>query len=46
MLNWDEKEKLKKKSGVKGFGSSKTSWDSPMNIKWRQALYQENKNNK
>lgn len=46
LLNWKEKEKEKKKDGVKGFGSAKTAWDKPNNIKWRQALYQENKNNK
>ena len=46
MLNWKEKEKLKKEKGVEGFGSTKTAWDKPHNIKWRQALHQENKNNK
>jgi len=46
MLNWQEKEKEKKKNGVKGFGSDKTAWDSPHNIKYRQTIYQENKNNK
>ncbi len=45
MLNWKEKDKLKKEKGVKGFGSAKTAWDKPHNIKWRQAIYQENKNN-
>ena len=45
MLNWQEKDKLKKEKGVKGFGSAKTAWDKPHNIKWRQAIYQENKNN-
>ena len=45
MLSWQEKDKLKKEKGVKGFGSGKTAWDKPHNIKWRQAIYQENKNN-
>jgi hypothetical protein len=45
LMNWQEKEKLKKEKGVHGFGSDKTSWDRPHNIKWRQAIYQENKNN-
>jgi hypothetical protein len=45
LMNWQEKEKLKKEKGVKGFGSGKTAWDKPHNIKWRQAIYQENKNN-
>jgi hypothetical protein len=42
MLNWKEKEK--KKTVVKGFGSDKTGWDKPHNIKYKQAIYQENKN--
>jgi hypothetical protein len=29
---------------VKGFGSDKTGWDKPHNIKYKQAIYQENKN--
>ena len=45
LLNWKEKEKLKKERGIKGFGSAKTAWDKPKNIKWRQAIYQENKKN-
>jgi hypothetical protein len=45
MLKWDEKEKEKKKHGVKGFGSAKTAWEKPHNIKYRQAIYQENKKN-
>ena len=45
LMNWQEKEKLKKEKGVKGFGSGKTAWDKPHNIKWRQAIYQENKKN-
>ena len=45
LMNWQEKEKLKKERGVKGFGSGKTAWDKPHNIKWRQAIYQEKKNN-
>jgi hypothetical protein len=43
MLSWQEKEKLKKEKGVKGFGSAKTAWDKPHNIKYRRAIYQENK---
>ena len=45
MLNWQEKDKLKKEKGVHGFGSDKTAWDRPHNIKYRRAIYQENKNN-
>ena len=45
LLSWQEKEKRKKEKGVKGFGSAKTAWDKPHNIKWRQAIYQENKKN-
>jgi hypothetical protein len=45
LLSWQEKEKRKKEKGVKGFGSAKTAWDKPHNIKWRQALHQENKKN-
>ena len=44
LMNWEEKQKEKKKTGVKGFGSAKTAWDKPHNIKWRQAIYQEKKN--
>ena len=39
MLNWKEKQKL----NINNFGSSKTAWDKPHNIKYRQAIYQENK---
>jgi hypothetical protein len=47
LMNWQEKEKMKKETGTKGFGSAKTAWEEPFhNIKWRQALYQENKNTK
>ena len=47
MMNWKEKALAKKagKLNIKGWGSDKTAWDSPHNIKWRQALYQEKKNN-
>lgn len=47
LMNWKEKE-LAKKLGKIHFGSSgshKTAWDSSHNIKWRQAIYQENKKN-
>ena len=43
LLSWKEKQKQKK--AVKGFGSDKTAWDSPHNIKYRQTIYQENKKN-
>ena len=39
MLNWKEKQKL----NVNNFGSSKTAWDKPHNLKYRQVIYQENK---
>ncbi len=45
LLSWDEKEKLKKEKGIKGFGSGKTAWDKPHNIKYRRTIYQENKKN-
>ena len=45
MLSWKEKDRLKKEKGVKGFGSDKTAWDSPHNIKYRQTIHQENKKN-
>jgi hypothetical protein len=41
MLNWEQKDKLKKEKGVKGFGSAKTAWDKPHNIKYRRTIYQE-----
>ena len=41
MLNWKEKAKLKK--DVDGFGSDKTGWDKPHNIKYRQTIHQEHK---
>lgn len=45
MLSWKEKEQLKQAGKIKtgNFGSNLTAWDSPHNIKWRQAKYQENK---
>lgn len=46
LMNWQEKEKMRKETGTKGFGSAKTAWETPHNIKWRQALHQENKNTK
>jgi hypothetical protein len=47
MLNWKEKQKAKKsgKLNLHGFGSAKTAWDKPHNIKYRRTIYQENKNN-
>ena len=45
LLSWEEKEKMKKERGIQGFGSGKTAWDKPHNIKYRQTIYQENKNN-
>lgn len=45
LMNWKEKE-LAKKLGKIHFGkwgSYKTGWDQPHNIKYRQAIYQENK---
>ena len=47
MMNWKEKALAKKqgKLDIKGWGSDKTAWDQPHNIQWRQAIYQEKKNN-
>ena len=47
MMNWKEKALAKKqgKLDMKGWGSDKTAWDSPHNLPWRQAIYQEKKNN-
>ncbi len=47
LMNWKEKELARKigKLHFGTFGSRKTAWDKPHNIKWRQAIYQENKNN-
>ena len=47
MMNWKEKELAKKRGelDIKGWGSNKTAWDSPNNLPWRQAIYQEKKNN-
>ena len=47
LMSWREKELAKKagKLNIKGWGSEKTAWDSPYNIKFRQKIYQE-KNNK
>jgi hypothetical protein len=41
LMNQKEKEKEKLSGWGKGFGSDKTAWDSKMNIKKRQELYQE-----
>ena len=47
LMNWKEKQLAKKqgKLDTKGWGSDKTAWDSPHNLPWRQAIYQEKKNN-
>jgi hypothetical protein len=47
LMNWKEKELARKigKLHFGSFGSRKTAWDTPHNIKWRQAIYQENKKN-
>ena len=45
LMNWKEKQELKKKGWGRGFGSDKTAWDSKNPLAWRQAKYQENKNN-
>ena len=44
-MNWKEKALAKKQGelNMKGWGSDKTAWDSPHNIQWRQAIYQEKK---
>lgn len=47
LMSWADKQKLKEK-GIKlapGFGSDRTAWDKPRNLKWRQTIYQERKNN-
>ena len=49
MMNWKEKELAKKAGALKvgKWGSYKTGWDQPHNIKYRQAIRtSENKNNK
>jgi len=45
LMDWKEKE-LAKKAGKldTNFGSAKTGWDQPHNIKYRQTIYQEKKN--
>ena len=47
LMNWKEKDEAIKagKFHFGSFGSFKTGWDQPHNIKYRQAIYQENKNN-
>ena len=44
LLNWKEKQELKKKGWGKGFGSDMTAWDSKNPLAWRQAKYQESMN--
>ena len=48
MKKWQDKEKEKKPGEIKvtGFGSDKTAIDRPHNIKYRQIIYKENKDNK
>lgn len=44
LMNWKEKEIAKKKGLLnRNFGSSKTAWDQPNNIRYRQQIYQEKK---
>jgi len=43
LLNWKEKQELKKKGWGKGWGSDMTAWDGKNPLAWRQAKYQENK---
>ena len=48
LMGWAEKQRLKEK-GVKlapGFGADRTAWDQPRNLKYRQTIYQEKKNEK
>lgn len=42
LINWKEKQELKKKGWGKGFGSDMTAWNSKNPLYWRQAKYQEN----
>lgn len=46
LMSWKEKQ-LAKSAGLldTNFGSAKTGWDQPHNIKYRQAIYQEKKDN-
>lgn len=47
LMGWAEKQRLKEK-GIKlapGFGSDRTAWDKPRNLKYRQTIYQEKKSN-
>ena len=48
LKKWQDKEKEKKPGEQKviGFGSDKTAIDRPHNIKYRQIIYKENKDNK
>ena len=48
LKKWQDKEKEKKPGEIKvtGFGSDKTAIDRPHNIKYRQIIYKENKDNK
>jgi len=47
LMGWKEKERLKRSGEitVSGFGSTKTGFDQPRNLAYRQALYQERRNN-
>ena len=42
LMNWKEKQELKKKGWGKGFGSDITAWDGKNPLAWRQAKYVEN----
>ena len=46
LKKWQDKEKDKKPGEINviGFGSDKTAWDRPHNIKYRHTIYQENNN--
>lgn len=47
LMNWKEKEIARQMGKIHfgKWGSYKTGWDQPHNIKYRQAIYQENKKN-
>jgi len=47
LMGWEEKQRLRDK-GIKlapGFGADRTAWDQPRNLKYRQTIYQEKKEN-
>lgn len=43
LLNYKEKQELKKKGWGRGWGSDLTAWDGKNPLWWRQLKYQENK---